>query len=100
MPDGAARCKQAGNQRRSGDVDDHSNDLEGNGRWSRGRGWFARRVLGLAVAGQLARTGRVLVHGRDAARGGETVEAITAAGGRRASSLPTSVTPATSAPCR
>src|SRR3954454_12271093 len=38
--------------------------------------------IGRAVALQLARDGaEVLVHGRDAARGAETVEEITAAGG-------------------
>src|SRR6266851_5718996 len=39
--------------------------------------------LGRAIAMQLARDGfSVIVHGRDAARGSTTVEAITAAGGR------------------
>src|SRR5439155_1303464 len=39
--------------------------------------------IGRAVALQLARDGaEVIVHGRDAARGTETVDAITAAGGR------------------
>src|SRR4030088_3744170 len=39
--------------------------------------------IGRAVALQLAREGaEVLVHGRDAARGAETVEEITAAGGQ------------------
>jgi NAD(P)-dependent dehydrogenase (short-subunit alcohol dehydrogenase family) len=39
--------------------------------------------IGRAVAAQLAREGaEVLVHGRDAARGAETVEEITAAGGK------------------
>src|SRR5712691_5237277 len=39
--------------------------------------------IGRAVALQLARDGaEVLVHGRDAARGGETVDEITAAGGK------------------
>src|SRR5713226_2445283 len=39
--------------------------------------------LGRAIAFQLARDGaEVIVHGRDAARGAQTVEAITAAGGR------------------
>jgi NAD(P)-dependent dehydrogenase (short-subunit alcohol dehydrogenase family) len=39
--------------------------------------------IGRAIALALARDGaEVLVHGRDAARGAETVEAITAAGGR------------------
>src|SRR6201996_1127295 len=39
--------------------------------------------IGRAVALQLARDGaEVLVHGRDAARGAQTVEEITAAGGR------------------
>src|SRR3954454_5623619 len=38
--------------------------------------------IGRAIALQLARDGaEVLVHGRDAARGAETVEEITAAGG-------------------
>src|SRR5258708_32669886 len=39
--------------------------------------------LGRAIAFQLARDGaEVIVHGRDAARGAETVDAITTAGGR------------------
>jgi NAD(P)-dependent dehydrogenase (short-subunit alcohol dehydrogenase family) len=39
--------------------------------------------LGRAIAGQLARDGfEVIVHGRDAARGAETVDAIIAEGGR------------------
>src|SRR3954470_21757200 len=39
--------------------------------------------IGRAVALQLARDGaEILVHGRDAARGAETVEEITAAGGK------------------
>jgi NAD(P)-dependent dehydrogenase (short-subunit alcohol dehydrogenase family) len=39
--------------------------------------------IGRAVALQLARDGaEVLVHGRDAARGAETVDEITAAGGK------------------
>src|SRR5947199_7372371 len=39
--------------------------------------------IGRAVALQLARDGaEVVVHGRDVARGAETVEAITGAGGR------------------
>src|SRR5437667_10018089 len=39
--------------------------------------------IGRAVALQLARDGaEVLVHGRDAARGAETVEEITASGGK------------------
>src|SRR2546425_6310185 len=39
--------------------------------------------IGRAIAFQLARDGaEVVVHGRDAARGAATVEAITAAGGR------------------
>ena len=39
--------------------------------------------LGRAIAFQLARDGaEVIVHGRDAARGIETVEAIAAAGGQ------------------
>src|SRR3982074_1435613 len=39
--------------------------------------------IGRAIALQLARDGaEVLVHGRDAARGAETVEQITAAGGQ------------------
>src|SRR6478609_3177043 len=39
--------------------------------------------IGRAIALQLARDGaEVLVHGRDAARGAETVEEITAAGGK------------------
>src|SRR5438445_1324547 len=39
--------------------------------------------IGRAVALQLARDGaEVLVHGRDAARGAQTVEEITAAGGK------------------
>src|SRR5438105_13181944 len=39
--------------------------------------------LGRAIAFQLARDGAdVIVHGRDAARGAETVDAITAAGGQ------------------
>src|ERR1700682_3177540 len=39
--------------------------------------------IGRAVALQLARDGaEVLVHGRDAARGADTVQEITAAGGR------------------
>lgn len=47
--------------------------------------------IGRAVALQLARDGaEVVVHGRDAARGAETVKAIVAEGGVRASSRPTS----------
>jgi NAD(P)-dependent dehydrogenase (short-subunit alcohol dehydrogenase family) len=39
--------------------------------------------LGRSIALQLARQGAaVIVHGRNAARGAETVDAITAAGGR------------------
>src|ERR1700694_2721613 len=39
--------------------------------------------IGRAVAVQLARDGaEVLVHGRDAARGAETVEEVTASGGK------------------
>ena len=39
--------------------------------------------IGRAAAGQLARHGaEVIVHGRDAARGGEVVDAITAEGGK------------------
>src|SRR5437660_12145047 len=39
--------------------------------------------IGRAIALQLARDGaEVVVHGRNAARGAETVDAITAAGGR------------------
>src|ERR1700686_3810104 len=39
--------------------------------------------IGRAIAVQLARDGaEVIVHGRNAARGAETVEAITASGGR------------------
>src|SRR5204863_6150228 len=39
--------------------------------------------IGRAIALQLARDGaEVLVHGRDAARGAETVEEITASGGK------------------
>ena len=43
----------------------------------------ASRGIGRAIALQLAREGaEVLVHGRDALRGAETVAAITSAGGR------------------
>jgi NAD(P)-dependent dehydrogenase (short-subunit alcohol dehydrogenase family) len=43
----------------------------------------ATSVIGRAVALQLARDGaEVLVHGRDAARGADTVEEITASGGK------------------
>jgi NAD(P)-dependent dehydrogenase (short-subunit alcohol dehydrogenase family) len=52
--------------------------------------------IGRAVALQLARDGaEVVVHGRDAARGAEIVQEITAAGGKPASSLPTWATPPT-----
>ena len=45
--------------------------------------------IGRAVALQLARDGaEVLVHGRDAARGAQTVKEITDAGGRAVSSPP------------
>src|SRR3954463_269408 len=49
----------------------------------RALGTGATSGIGRAVAVQLARDGaEVMVHGRDAARGAETVEEITAAGGR------------------
>ena len=44
--------------------------------------------IGRAIALQLARDGaEVLVHGRDASRGAETVEEITAAGGVRINAI-------------
>jgi NAD(P)-dependent dehydrogenase (short-subunit alcohol dehydrogenase family) len=45
--------------------------------------------IGRAVALQLARDGaEVIVHGRDAARGAETVQEIPAAGGKASASQP------------
>jgi NAD(P)-dependent dehydrogenase (short-subunit alcohol dehydrogenase family) len=55
------------------------NDLEGRRALVTG----ATSGIGKAIAMRLARDGvEVIVHGRDARRGSDTVDAITAAGGR------------------
>src|SRR6185503_8575646 len=60
-------------------MDITDNDLEGQRALVTG----ATSGIGRAVALQLARDGaEVLVHGRDEARGAETVDEITAAGGK------------------
>src|SRR5207302_4341834 len=75
----AGRGTKGTRKRRSSEVNDQANGLTGQ----RVLVTDGTSSIGRAVALQLAREGaEVLVHGRDAARGTETVQEITASGGK------------------